>query len=141
MSGYSFLLKLVACSLLLVFISTMTVVLPTNAISAPTGFAAYSLTGGSDCSNAGSSAVCTDESKQTNIYGDNSIFSDITNIVVWVAGAAAVLILILGGIRYVTSGGDANKVSSAKNTIIAALLGIVVIVLARSLINYVVNKL
>ena len=92
--------------------------------------------------NTGSSAVCTDTKNvnpSTNPIIDR--FQKITLIVAYVAGAAAVLMLLAGSLKYITAAGDSNKISSAKNTIIYALVGIIVIVLAASIIEFVVTKI
>jgi hypothetical protein len=100
------------------------------------------------CNNAssgtGNSAICTDDATAQSNPNDNPVIDklqDIATIVEIVAGAAAVILLLIGSIQYITSGGDPNKVSSAKNTIIYALVGVVVIVLAAAIIEFVVNKL
>ena len=48
--------------------------------------------------------------------------------------------IIYGGFRYVTSGGDSGHVSSAKNTIIYAIVGLVVVALAQFIVQYVLNQ-
>ncbi len=48
--------------------------------------------------------------------------------------------LIYGGIKYITSSGDAGNAGSAKNTIVYALVGLVVIALAKTIIGYVISK-
>jgi len=92
--------------------------------------------------NTGSSAVCTDThnaNTSTNPVIDR--FQKITLIVAYVAGAAAVIMILAGSLKYITAAGDSNKVSSAKNTIIYALVGLIIIVLAASIINFVVSKI
>jgi hypothetical protein len=99
-------------------------------------------TGGVDCSgDAKSSAVCTDKTSTDPISGSNGVLLKITKIVAFVGGAAAVIVLLIGSLRYITSNGDANAISSAKQTIIGAIIGLVVIVIAASLITFVVEKL
>jgi hypothetical protein len=49
--------------------------------------------------------------------------------------------IIIGGLKYVTSNGDSNSISSAKNTIIYALIGIVVVAIAQSVVRFVLGKL
>jgi hypothetical protein len=56
-----------------------------------------------------------------------------------IAGVVGVVMVILGGFRYITSGGDANKVSTAKTTLLYALIGVAVAALAQLLANYVIN--
>jgi hypothetical protein len=48
--------------------------------------------------------------------------------------------IMVSGFRYITSGGDAQKISSAKNTLVGAIIGLVVIVLARVIITFVLSK-
>lgn len=77
----------------------------------------------------------------SNLFGANSIFVTITNILLFIIGAIAVIMLIIGGVRYVVSAGDQNAVTSAKNTILYAIIGIVVAFLAYAAVNFVSNQL
>jgi hypothetical protein len=92
-------------------------------------------------SGGGASAVCSgsDQSKGANPIV--TIITDATNIVALVAGVAAVVLLVMGSLRYITSNGDSNNVSSAKGTVVNALIGLFVIAIARTLIVYVIGKL
>lgn len=66
--------------------------------------------------------------------------SQITNIVntlIFVAGIIAVIFIIIGGVRYITSQGDEKGIESAKNTILYAVIGLVVVVLAFAIVNFV----
>ena len=65
----------------------------------------------------------------------------IINVLLFVIGAVAVIMIIIGGIRYVVSGGDQNAVTGAKNTILYAIIGIVVAVLAYAVVNFVLTSL
>lgn len=58
-----------------------------------------------------------------------------------VAGVMAVVFIIFGGIRYITSGGDPSKVSSAKNAIIYACIGVAVVALAEVIVQFVLNRI
>lgn len=73
--------------------------------------------------------------------GDTSLFRTITNILLFIIGAIAVIMLVIGGIRYTTSNGDSNSVSAAKNTILYAIIGIIVAILAYAIVNFVVGGL
>jgi hypothetical protein len=75
------------------------------------------------------------------LFGDGGIFKKITNIALYVIGAVSVLMLIYGGIRYTISGGDSNAVQAAKNTILYAIVGIIVAILAYAIINFVIGSL
>ncbi len=75
------------------------------------------------------------------LFGDDGVFKTVTNILLYIVGAISVIMLIIGGIRYVVSGGDQNAVTSAKNTILYAIVGIVVAILAFAAVNFVVENL
>lgn len=68
------------------------------------------------------------------------IFKTITNVLLFLIGAISVIMLIIGGIRYVVSGGDSSAVTGAKNTILYAIVGIVVAILAYALVNFVIGS-
>lgn len=75
------------------------------------------------------------------LFGEDAVFQTIVNILLFIIGAVAVIMLIIGGIRYVVSGGDQNAVTGAKNTILYAVIGIVVAVLAYAVVNFVITEL
>ncbi len=91
----------------------------------------------------GSGAECAKGNKTPDsLFGaDDGIFKTIVNIMLFIVGAIAVIMLIFGGIRYVTSGGDQNHVTAAKNTILYAIIGIIVALLAFAVVNFVVTGL
>lgn len=66
---------------------------------------------------------------------------DIINILLYVIGAAAVLMIVIGGFRYVTSNGEPAAASKAKTTIIYALIGVVVAVMAYGIVNFILNNI
>lgn len=73
--------------------------------------------------------------------GEGSIFTRVTNILLFIVGAIAVIMLIFGGIRYIVSGGDQTQVTAAKNTILYAIIGIIVALLAYAAVQFVVTVL
>lgn len=72
--------------------------------------------------------------------GSDGIFTTITNVLLFIIGAVSVIMLIIGGIRYTVSGGDQTAVTSAKNTILYAIIGIVVALLAYAVVNFVLSS-
>ena len=72
--------------------------------------------------------------------GVAKIVSTIVSLLSYVVGIAAIIMVIYSGFRYITSGGDASKVSSAKNTLIYALIGIAIAVLAQLLVRFVITN-
>jgi cytochrome bd-type quinol oxidase subunit 2 len=71
----------------------------------------------------------------------NNILRQIVNIFSVIVGIVAVFMIIVGGLRYITSGGDSSKVNSAKNTILYAIIGLVVVALAQVIVGFVVQRL
>ncbi|MGD8373768.1 MAG: pilin [Candidatus Woesebacteria bacterium] len=65
----------------------------------------------------------------------------ITNILVFMVGAVSVIMIIIGGIRYAVSNGDQSAVTGAKNTILYAVIGLVVAFMAYAIVNFVLNSL
>lgn len=89
---------------------------------------------------ARNSTVCKEKTTQNPLTGDDGVLIKIANIVAYFAGAIAVIMIIVAGIRFITANGDSGNISSARNTIIAALIGLAIIILARTIINYVVIR-
>ena len=75
-----------------------------------------------------------------NLEGKEGIFKKVTDVLLFLAGAVAVIVLIIGGIRYVISSGDSGQVQSAKNTILYAVVGLVVVIMAYAIVNFVINQ-
>jgi hypothetical protein len=96
-----------------------------------------------DCKGAAaSSAVCQDKSKKGNpLTGANGLFIKIANVIAIVAGVAAVIIIILAGLQMVTSGGSSEDIVNARRTLIYAVVGLIVIALARTIIGYVLGRI
>ena len=78
--------------------------------------------------------------QQADLFGPEGIFKTITNVLLFIIGAISVIMLIIGGIRYTTSNGDSGAVTNAKNTILYAVIGIVVALLAYALVNFVITS-
>ena len=86
------------------------------------------------------SADCAKGNGQSNdLVGNGGVFQTVTNILLFIIGAIAVIMLVIGGIRYTVSNGDANAVTAAKNTILYAIIGIVVAILAYAAVNFVIE--
>jgi hypothetical protein len=70
----------------------------------------------------------------------NVLIKNIINIFSVVVGIVAVIMIIVGGFRYITSGGDSGNVTGAKNTILYAIVGLVIVALAQFIVKFVLNK-
>lgn len=75
------------------------------------------------------------------LVGMNGVLNQFTNIALYVIGFISVVMLIWGGLRYIISGGDSKKITDAKNTILYALIGLVVAFLAYAIVNFVLNAI
>lgn len=91
------------------------------------------LNAGTECAKGAGTA--------NSLFEQGGVFQTITNILLFLIGAIAVIMLIIGGIRYVISGGDQAQVTSAKNTILYAIVGIIVAFLAFAAVNFVTGQL
>lgn len=69
----------------------------------------------------------------------NEVITRVVNALLFIIGAVAVIMLIFGGFKYITSSGDASAVSSAKNTILYAVVGLLVAIFAYAIVNYVLD--
>ncbi len=96
-----------------------------------------------NCTNSGGTQKKDDKGHEYCSGGNSltSVFSTVTNVMLFLVGAVAVIMLIVGGFRYVASNGDQNSVTGAKNTIMYALIGIVVAFLAFAAVNFVTSQL
>lgn len=77
----------------------------------------------------------------SDLFGTYGIFTTVTNTLLFIVGVLSVLMIIVGGLRYVVSGGNATAVTSAKNTILYALVGLIVAFLAYAAVNFLLNTL
>ena len=71
--------------------------------------------------------------------GDSSIVRNIINIMLYAIGVLSVIMLIWGGLRYVISGGQKEAVTAAKNTILYAIVGLLIAIFAYAIIQFVLN--
>jgi cytochrome bd-type quinol oxidase subunit 2 len=69
---------------------------------------------------------------------DNTI-ATVVNVLSYLVGAVAVVMLIIGGFRFVTSNGNAESTKGARNTIIYAIVGLVIVAIAQVIVHFVIN--
>ena len=127
--------------------------------AAPRSVAAFDPFTGANCASNPGSTVCQSQQAQSSnvdasghqinpLTGPNGTLAHITNIVAYAAGAAAVIIIIISALKLITSGSNVSTgsrtdtdVEDARRGLANAVIGLVVIVLARTLIIYIVNRL
>lgn len=73
------------------------------------------------------------------LFGSAGIFQTVTNVLLYLLGAISVIMIIIGGLRYVVSGGNSTNVTAAKNTILYAIVGIIIAILSYAIINFVLG--
>ena len=88
------------------------------------------------CEAINGTAGCT-----TNGSGDlTKVIGLIINIMSVVIGAIAVIMIIVAGYKYISSGGESGKVTAAKNTLIYAIIGLVIVALAQFMVRFVLKQ-
>jgi hypothetical protein len=88
------------------------------------------------CAGNADSAVC----KAQGTDNVSSMVKIIINTLLIILGMVAVIMIVIGGIRYTTSNGDSSAVKGAKDTILYSVVGLVVAILSYSIVNFVVGR-
>lgn len=100
------------------------------------------------CNNVSGSTVCedantsrSDNASSNKLYGPNGVLTKAISVVSIVVGIAAVFVVLLAGLRYITAGGEPGQITNAKNTAKYAVVGVLVALFAQAIIRFVFNKL
>lgn len=94
----------------------------------------------------GTNAAATGNQNNNCSVNDNgrdtisNLASKVVNIFSLIVGAVAVVMIIYGGFRYITSGGDSNSVGTAKNTLIYAIIGLIIVAVAQVIVHFVLSN-
>lgn len=83
--------------------------------------------------------VC--RSRDDKLFGPGSFWTNLINTMIFIVGTVATLMIIIGGLRYVLSGGDASQTKSAKDTILYSIIGVVIAIMSYAIVNFVVVEL
>ena len=75
------------------------------------------------------------------LVGNHGVFTRLTNTILLIVGLVSVIMLVYGGFRYIISGGDSKKVTDAKNTILYAIIGLIIAVLSYAIVNFVLTTI
>ena len=86
------------------------------------------------------------KNKLPDTVGDKSdtLTTDVKTIleaIIGILGLVCVVVIIMGGIQYMTSSGDSAKTQKAKNTILYAVIGLIVCVLSFAIVNFTINNI
>lgn len=95
------------------------------------------------CSKAPGSAACQDNSssKTDPLTGSNGLILKVSRIIAVAAGIVAVIMIIVGGFKFIVSGGEAQAVASAKKTILFSVVGLIVIALSETIFTFIVGNI
>ena len=103
-------------------------VLVPQAVSAQQPFSACDINSSSD--------LCATERRSSRGDGYSHVVKNVVNILLYIVGVAAVVVIIISGIRYTASGGNSNNVQAAKLSLIYAVVGLLIAVVAYVIVNY-----
>ena len=95
----------------------------------PVANAQYTLRNGAEAAKGEGAAAGIDR--------PNDLVKNVVNGILYFVGILSVVMLIWGGILYTTSSGDSSKVTTAKNTIMHAVIGLVIAIFAYAIVNFV----
>ena len=90
--------------------------------------------------NSSPSASAQSSCGKANTTRVNSLITDVINILSIVIGIVAVIMIMIAGLKYITSQGDSAGISSAKNTLLYAVIGIVIVATAQIIVRFVLAK-
>ncbi len=90
--------------------------------------------------SAGTDCAGIDDPLTGGASGVTVLIKNIINVFSLVVGIVAVLMIIFAGFRYITSGGNDGSVGSAKNTILYAVIGLIIVALAQVIVRFVIAK-
>ena len=90
------------------------------------------------CAQNKDSAICQDENKNAT---PESFINTVINVLLYIVGAVSVIMIIIGGVLYAVSAGDAGAITRAKHTVTYAVVGLVVAFVAYAVVNTVINRL
>lgn len=87
-----------------------------------------------------SGADCAGTDIRANLTGSDGILTNVVNILIVAAAIASVIMIVIGGFRYIFSQGEEKNTKAAKDTILYAVVGLVVSILAFAIVNFVLGK-
>lgn len=105
--------------------------------SVPTAYAESPI--GAACNGAAANASICKAGNQDPITGENGLIMKITAILAYVIGFVAVLMIVLAGMKFVTSNGNPEAVAGARNTIIYALVGLVIAASSQLIVKFILS--
>ncbi len=96
--------------------------------------------GGGTSVDVGGAGGCAPSATAGGTTKVNDTIKTVVNVLSALVGVISVIMIIFGGFKYITSNGDTGNITSAKNTIIYAVIGLVIVALAQFIVQFVLNK-
>jgi hypothetical protein len=93
------------------------------------------------CTGAAAASAACKTSGNDPITGKNGILYRVARIFALLTGIGAVILIIIGGLMYTTAGGDAGKANSARQMILGAVIGLVIVALAETIVSITINAI
>lgn len=84
---------------------------------------------------------CAGQNIQANLTGPGGILSNVIIVLITLAGIISVIMIIVGGLRYVFSAGNEKATAGAKDTILYAVIGLIICVVAFAIVTYITTAL
>lgn len=91
------------------------------------------------CTGAADTAVC--KGKDDKVLGPDGLLTNVINLLLFIIGIVSLIMIIVGGFKYTTSAGDSSQLSNAKDTILYALVGLVIAIMSFAIVNWVVGRI
>lgn len=94
-----------------------------------------------DYSSINNPGACTAASVESSSVQVNNLVTSLISLLSWGIGVIAVFMIIVGGFKYITSGGDSAGVNAAKNTILYAIIGLVIVALSQVIVRFILGRI
>ena len=101
--------------------------------------AVFAANGINICSNGNENSVYC-KNKNTGETQVNGIIKTIVEVLLTAVGAISIIMIVIGGIMFALSSGDAQKAAKARNTVLYAVVGLIVSIFASAIVNFVFNR-
>lgn len=128
--------------LMLITVASLSLLTPAALVPVLNGVAsadiATNLCTGSQAASDSGSSTCTTTGDPSS--GLTSLAKTVTKWFSIIVGAISIIMIIYGGFRYITSGGDSGRVGNAKNTLLYAIIGLIIVALAQLIVNFVITQ-
>lgn len=92
------------------------------------------------CADNPDNSVCNTPRDRNLIKGNDSIIDKVANFIAMLGGVIAIVVIMISGLKFITSSGDSKKAEEARNTIIYAAVGLVVVALAQFIVKFVLAR-